>query len=436
MNNFVENIKILNSPVRTDNDNKYDYFVGLKFLKDKINIYFPIGYNLDDFNEITKSSELTSNMIKEIDNLLNTISIAKTLSQSSTEFGIDSGEKEEIPFNSFRWLLNDYLENGLYTETEKIVTQNARGKINWKKTLNSEHYFSNEGVVFISPYYNKNIYENNIITNIHAFCVNKSIDYISWLYGRISYVDTNIDDDPEMLFQYISIIDNVLMKTFNDRKKWILRHIKRILLFLSNDIDFENENYGVDKFDYVWEEMVRKVLGNENPDKFYPTSIWRLLSGEKTGCKMRPDAIRREEISNNGENKLFKYYILDAKYYKYGVSGSFSDLPNTDSVQKQVTYGDHIANHLDWYDTMKDKIYNAFVLPFDCKNSENKIEYKGYAYCDWRDREIKTTDEKRNYERVAIILVDTKYLIDCYFKIVKPEIHKLIENIEKASKAE
>ena len=89
-------------------------------------------------------------------------------------------------------------------------------------------------------------------------------------------------------------------------------------------------------FGRKWSE---KYLEDENPDKFYPTSIWRLLSGEKTGSKMRPDAIRREEISNNGENKLFKYYILDAKYYKYGVSGSFSDLPNTDSVQKQVTYG-------------------------------------------------------------------------------------------------
>ena len=426
MNNLVENIKFINSSNKKD-----DNFVGLKFFKDNISIYFPIGYNLDNFSNISKSSQLNVETIKEIDYLLNTISLAKTLSQSSSEFGIDNGDLDEVPYNSFRWILNDYLKNGLYTEVEKIVVQNARGKINWKKTLNSEHYFSDEGVTFISPYYNKNVYENNIITNIHAFCINKSIDYISWLYGRIAYIDTNIDLDENMLNQYIIIINNLLMKTYNDRKKWILRHMKRILQFLSNEQNWDNANYGVDGYDYIWEEMVNKVFGNEEPNKFYPTSIWNLITIEKTGSKMRPDAIRKEK-DYQGDNK-YKYYILDAKYYKYGVTGMFSDLPNTESVQKQVTYGDHIANNHEWYDTEEDKIYNAFIIPYDCKN-DSKIKYKGYAYCDWRDRDLKIGDKKRNYEKVAIILVDTKYLIECYFKIEKPEIDNLLENIEIASK--
>ena len=83
MNNIVENIRFFNSSNKKD-----DNFVGLKFFKDNISIYFPIGYNMDNFVNISKSSQLSVETIKEIDYLLNTISIAKSLSQSSSEFGM------------------------------------------------------------------------------------------------------------------------------------------------------------------------------------------------------------------------------------------------------------------------------------------------------------------------------------------------------------
>ena len=77
--------------------------------------------------------------------------------------------------------------------------------------------------------------------------------------------------------------------------------------------------------------------------------------------------------------------------------------------------------------------YNAFILPYDKNdianldyNLQNEIEYCGFAESDWRKKIT-----PHNYEKIALIFVDTKYLIDCYFKKDKFEIQSLIKSIEK-----
>ena len=52
--------------------------------------------------------------------------------------------------------------------------------------------------------------------------------------------------------------------------------------------------------------------------------------------------------------------------YQYGATGNFKDLPETSSIQKQVTYGDHVYNNIN---KSQGSVYNAFILPY---NKENK----------------------------------------------------------------
>ena len=71
-------------------------------------------------------------------------------------------------------------------------------------------------------------------------------------------------------------------------------------------------------------------------------------------------------------------HILDAKMYQYGVTKDVRDLPETQSIQKQITYGDHVFNTLDKSDNPK--VRNAFILPYNKKlenfaNDLNTLKY-------------------------------------------------------------
>ena len=74
------------------------------------------------------------------------------------------------------------------------------------------------------------------------------------------------------------------------------------------------------------------VFGESNKDIYFPHAKWHIINREKTeSSALEPDTV----MKLNG-----KFYILDAKYYKFGITGLPMHLPATSSIQKQITYGD------------------------------------------------------------------------------------------------
>lgn len=408
------------------NGYKEDGFVGIRYDKDKINILLPLGYDKGTFDEV---NTLDAEQKVELLLLLKTITLVKSYTGDKTDFGNDDGEKNEIPFNSFIWIINDYFNNGLYQEIEKRYTQRGHGKINWKKTLNSEHYFSEKSVDFINPFYESNIQKNNVITELNNYCLHLSVKYVGFIFGKINLPECSIKTsfiDDNLKF-FVDIINKELSRSFNDRKKILLTHIKRILT-MSYDDSFENQrSYGTRKYEYAWEKMVNESLGSKiDISKYFPNAFWNIKGKkpEEDRSKLRPDSIYIDKSNN-------KAYILDAKYYKYGVTGLISDLPHTDSIQKQITYGDHILNNLDIYGFPQNNIYNAFIIPFNKKqepfiNDENMV-YMGYANSAWRK-------DNFSHERISLLLVDTKYLIDCFYHNEDADMKKLVALIEESNK--
>lgn len=401
-------------------------FVGLKYKKDSIYIYLPLGYEKPNF-ESTNQIEIRTKLLL----LLRSISLVKSFDSSKTEFGDEIGDRKELPFNSFLWIINDYVNNGLYQEIEKSYKRNGHGKINWKKTLNSEHYFTNNSVIFLNPYYESNNQKNNIITELNNFCVKTSFEYLGFLFGKVKLPEISLNKEiiKKNRKLYLSIINKELSQSFNDRKKLLLSHMKRIIDMTYED-DFESQGtYGTYRYEYVWEKIINDTMATKsiNISDYFPEAYWNIINHkrEKDKSRLRPDSILKDET--NG-----KIYILDAKYYKYGVTANMKDLPHTDSIQKQITYGDHIANNNDIYEIDKNNIYNAFILPYCKKNNEfsltNNIEYLGFAESDWRKQ-----NKTLSYEKIALIFVDTQHLIDCYFKKEKVELKRLVESIEKVS---
>lgn len=392
-------------------------FVGIKYGKDNLTIYLPYGFEIENIND--EVDEIDSELKNKLSKLLNSISIVNSIERENEVFGSSTGDEIETPFNSFIWIINDYLNNGFYTEIEKIYKQNSNGKINWKKTLNSEHYFEDDNIVFTQPYYENIIESNTVITELNKYCLEVSIKYVGFLFGNIEYeksklykktVEAHID-------YYIKILNKVLSKTFNDRKKILINHIKRILKFTYDGLNKNSMDFGTYKYYYVWEYMIDVVFGSKNVNKkeFFPDASWTVDGiKEKDKSQLRPDTI----LKNNDE-----LFILDAKYYKFGVTNSRNDLPNVSSIQKQITYGDHVINNLDF---IPQNVYNAFILPYKSKDEKNII-YRGYAESNWN-----VPEGDKPYEKISLILLDFEYLFNKFYDGSKPDLDLLMKEIRKS----
>lgn len=390
-----------------------DNFVGVKYNKGKIQIIFPLGYDIPkEENECRRS---VINLFKIV-----TLSREKQLTyEDGGDFSLDS---DGLPVDSYMWVLSDYIENGLYSDNERIYTQQQSGRINWKRTFKTKFLISNNSLVYLNPVLEKNSNVRNIITEIHSYCVDKSIDIIGPLYrgiSRLSFIRPN----PKRIRYYIQLIDKEKLNSFDDRKKLLLHHMKRILLEQIDNGNNPIRNFGIRHFEYVWEYMTKKVFGDGDISDYYPTTNYFISNKEAyIPSKLRPDTIF---ILNNS------FYILDSKYYKFGVTGLNKDLPNSDAIQKQVTYGEFINTNFN-LDKKYEKIYNSFVIPYN-RNKNNlelsdNIVYCGYAICNWKLN--RRYDPK--YLKIAIVLIDTKYLIDNYFnksKDIRKELAKSIEAI-------
>lgn len=410
-----------------------DDFVGIKYEKDNIVINLPLGYSPSQFEKMSDKDKKLNILM-----LLRSISIVKGNKHFNTKFDSHIGDDKEIPFNSYLWIISDYLNNGIFQDIEKEYKQGINsGKINWKRTLNSEKYFSDGDVIFLKPYFETKQQINDLITELNIYCINKSIDYVGFLLNDVKKIKSTLNDDIVAKHHkyYINVINKELMKSFNDRKKTMLNHMKRVLNMASTTNDDAKLNYGTNSYEYVWEKMVNDTFGNGNIDisDYFPEAYWTIYifnnEKKKDSSKLRPDAILKDDINN-------KLYIIDAKYYRFGITKKRSDLPHTDSIQKQLTYGDHIiANKVNYNNVEPNNVYNAFILPYNKNDSDNKdydlsneIEFCGFAESDWKEHKF-----KNSYERIALILVDFEYLLKCFYKKEEVEIKNLIDNIERVN---
>jgi len=366
-------------------------FVGLSFQEDTISINFPIGYNIpSEENEVKKS----------ILDFIEVISLTKKI--SATSFG-QMESKVEIPLDSYVWFIKDYLINGIYQNQTIKTIQSSTGKINWKKTLKTKPYFSNETIFYLNPFVEKKRFEKNILTEIYEYCLGISTKEAGWLfhikpmpYKEKSYID-----------YYLQVLMAELSCSYQDYKKELIEHCIRILKQETKAFSSTMpREYGTKEFEYAWEKMINKIYGNIDIRLISQESIYHLENEVIKMPSIKPDAIRKEK------DELF---VLDAKYYKYGISKNKKDLPGTYSINKQIMYGKYLKSN-------DNVVYSAFLLPFHSENEP--ICYIGYA------ENEETTMLKEEYEKIAILLIDTNYVIECYLQKREIEVEELIQNIK------
>lgn len=389
--------------------------VGVEFTKEKINIYFPIGYNIEEIRNTPRETEAILQIIR-------TVSLCKSI-VNNYDYDYNYGDESVIPINSYLWLLNDYLKNGLYNVKEKKYIVSQKGKINWKRTFSTKPYYSEDEIVYLNPVVEYNSRMDNVITDIHGICINICIKKIGWLFGdfkKLEQYDSDIPDNIRKI--YVDILRKELSISFNDKKKTLINHLIRVVSEkTSEDNNDIVNNMLVKNYYYAWEVMIKKVFGNDdNLEKYFPKIKWNLKYSKDPKPSMRVDSVI---------NKKDILYILDAKYYKYGIIED-GTLPGAEDVDKQITYGEFNNRKNEF-----DDVYNAFIIPYNKKQNrfdltENIIEVGNVT----NNARIDDKDEKP-YKKIAIIFVDTKFLIDTYYKMDKEKeviTSRLINQIEEA----
>lgn len=407
-------MKINNLVTVPANGKTGNQFVGIKIKNNIIEFHYPETYKL---------AETDQGLRKDILTVLRTISLAKTMTKDKSSYYSQHNNIYTFPLAAYLWILNDYLIYGRYENREKVFCRGANGKINWKRTLSTQPVISDGNVIYTDIISEKKSQTDNLITQIYNFCVKKASDDIGWLYG-FTY-DTNGIDYKKLFNKklYISTINTELSKTYDDVKKYRLNTMKNIIIGLDDGlIDTDEVLYGIDSYDYVFERMIDSMFSNiEDIKSFYPNATWKLILENESvkSSNLRPDTVMIVDK---------KVFIIDAKYYRYGITFSPNDMPETTSIQKQITYGEYVKK-------VKEKeykeVYSAFLLPYS--KTENKysqffhenFSFVGIGEASWVDLNV------ADHRKVAAILIDMNYLIAHWSSAREDEIKIVAEIIEE-----
>lgn len=405
---------------------EHNSFVGLRIKNGEIHFHYPESYDLSDDND-KKSFRY------DVVNIIRTISLAKSKTSSSCLSDSGVHQSEQFAIMSYLWIIRDYLSNGYYRNSEKIYSVNGKGKINWKKTLDTQPIISYGNII-----YNNVVVEvrndcDDVITEAHKWCVFDSVRKIGWIFGlseKSVFVSKTADS---VIKKYIRAIRTELKRTFDDVKKARLNHMLKVLMGVDDSDRTKEIVYGVDKYHYVYERMVDYIFSNiDDITKYNPNAKWYLKKNAfepKDASALRPDTILLD-TKQNGEKVA---YVLDAKFYRFGTTGKESDLPTTTSIQKQITYGDNIICNLQEKENIK-QVYNAFVMPYNKHNNifdyKENLEYVGHSEANWRN-------DKLSHTRICAFLLDTKHLVSTWSHGNSEEdVKKLIDEIGRATKNE
>lgn len=255
------------------------------------------------------------------------------------------------------------------------------------------------------------------ITQINKYCVSEALAKMGWLY--IPMEPGPEEPHPDVKTS-IRIVTDKLASTFDDKKRSLFQAMKDMLVYIDEATMEKNFYFGTDNFDHVWEKLIDKAFGIRDKNKYFPRARWLLDYGKyKEKYPLQPDTIM---IYKN------KYYVLDAKCYKYGRTGSPNDLPDSSSINKQITYGEYLRRTMG---IQNDCLYNAFILPFN--KSENIFDITenigtiGEAVGDWREN-------LEYYERIQGIVLDTRHLMYAYLGNPVEDKEALAECIEMVKK--
>ena len=219
----------------------------------------------------------------------------------------------------------------------------------------------------------------------------------------------------------VGAFNSKISSTFDDKKKKLFTAMLEIIEEEGHKSPTKKFRYGTEKFMSFGKKMIDVAFGiTENKkNKFYPSAIWR-LKGKKQeeSSRLKPDTIMIIDE---------EYFVIDSKYYQYGVSDNPKKLPQSSDISKQIVYAEILEVK---HSVPSDNIFNAFIMPFNMKKNNFQIDnfcgYIGEAFGQWRSN-------KKTYEQIKGIVFDTKHLMHTYWQKSAEDQKLLVTCIKQSS---
>lgn len=286
-----------------------------------------------------------------------------------------------------QYIVNDYIENGLYASSKLDYEINGRQSINWAKTIAyNKTIISNKRPIYTEVLTNrKNTNEECVIRAVQKYVLTKAIKFFDEL--QLFDFNLNFDDYTDMPYQgnyYISyLLNNKLNSEYIDRNIKLIKVIKAYIE--ESEFNYNNDEinlYGTRRFEYIWEKINSQIFDNNYGDTVekFPKPVWI-----KYKCSVRNESqgtLKPDVVHLDKANK--KLYVLDAKYYDFYFDSTgkiIGEYPKTYDIVKQLAY-ESILKDKD----IENKIINAFIIPtitnteavgdvhFNLFNTEGKIQ--------------------------------------------------------------
>lgn len=442
------------SIIRKDKNNKYYFkFVGIIILGDFVINFYPKYITADD------------DEVKKID-FKQVLKVLKKANKANENFSYENDESEDsfnlLPLMLF--LIEDYFENGVYTDIKKILEINGDGEINWDRTINGtlplikndEPYYmelhTHRKIDDIYDYFR--LLHEYIITDCFTHLEDANLLYYFDLTPvRLSDKSESDFGDKDYILQRLEKELNI---EFNTHKQQLL---KLMHSYISNKDSFANENfftlYGTSNYEVIWEKMCSEVFENiftiplndlKVDGRVPDLDLEKLLND--LDLKHLLNDLNLEEItlkhliekpnwiSEEGYSKLAEktyipdiitisnnnFIILDAKYYNLEFEKNEGDddpilsgQPGIESISKQYFYDLAFRNFVQFIHFKC--VRNAFLLPSYDSKINKKCYNKGYV-------ELKMLHDL-GLENIQIIMLPANEINNKYLNNDKMDISDL-----------
>ncbi len=408
--------ELLKSKCHVNTNADGDRFVGIKADSENAMVYFPMGYQLPNSEQERRRDilHLISVLSEFTDRQDRVLHMQKFEAPQSVDF----------PVNAYMEVINYFLEHhSYYTEKEAVYKTSDRGNTDWARTIRQQQPMlqaNNSPVYLKQTVRHSSPNDRKLITQIHKYCVYESFHKLGWLFTP------DLPQKPDFPIEtkrFLVELNDKLAHSNNDKDKRLFSAMIAMLKYIDEETNQRQFYFGTDSFEYVWEKLIDRVFGIRSKADYFPKATWRVKRGRRREFEaLMPDTI----MLYNG-----KIYVLDAKYYRYGVSGNPLHLPEGKSIHKQITYGEYINTNERFRDENGDgaQVFNAFLMPFNSR--DNIFDYEGiFENCGEATGEWK--DGIHSYEHVQGILVDINYLMHHYTGAHTKQIMALAESIERA----
>ena len=346
-----------------------------------------------------------------------------------------NGDEKKGSFNLLAvilYLMQDFYENGIYSNSEDIIEVNGEGNILWNQTISDGFAIINED----KPYYVELFTQHSIddeydyFTRLHKTVLTeccKQLDETGLLglfeFDTLDLSEETMDDFGEN--EYILYrIQSELNVQFNTRRQLLL---KSIYAYISQQKTLTDQScvslFGTTSFNLVWEKVCADVFDNKLALSLGKIKLPKLLKeGYNKNYKLIDIIDKPQWIGINEVGEPFMkesaetlipdligiyddtFVIFDAKYYCIQLEEKkvLRGQPGVGDVTKQYLYQLAYKNFI--IDHGMTAVKNCFLMPTE----KNEVVDLGYA-------RIKML-ESLGLENIAIRLMPAKDMFHCYLE--------------------